>query len=136
MLEGANILCHSDGGGVEFLHQVLHQFKHHGVKSSAGEEDAEDQEDFMIRGTDNLIVAGHVEGDSSTLEVYVYNDVEDALYVHHDILLQSFPLALEWISYDPENDKKGSLVAVGTMEPIIEVIDNEFTVRMRPSNSF
>ena len=74
---------------------------------------AEDEEDFNIRSTDNLILAGHVDGDSSTLEIYIYNDVEDALYVHHDILLQSFSLALEWISYDPENDKKGSLVADG-----------------------
>ena len=36
----------------------------------------------------------------------------------------------------PENDKKGSLVAVGTMEPIIEVIDNQFSILMRSSNSF
>ena len=91
------------------------------LDKNVGGEDEEDIEDFNIRSTDNLILAGHVDGDSSTLEVYVYNDVEDALYVHHDILLQSFPLTLEWLSYDPENDKKGSLVAVGTMEPIIEV---------------
>merc|ERR1712226_505779 len=64
-----------------------------------GEEDEEDKEDFKIRGTDNMIVAGHVEGDSATLEVYVYNDVEDALYVHHDILLPSLPLALEWLAF-------------------------------------
>ena len=91
---------------------------------------------LQIRGTDNLIVAGHVEGDSSTLEVligsshldpilklqvYVYNDVEDALYVHHDILLPSFPLALEWLAFDPESDTRGSLVAVGAMNPVIEV---------------
>ena len=37
---------------------------------------------------------GHVQGDLSTLEVYVYNDVEDAFYVHHDLVLPSFPLAL------------------------------------------
>ena len=33
------------------------------------EEDDEDREDFNIRSTDNLILAGHVEGDSSSLEV-------------------------------------------------------------------
>jgi hypothetical protein len=49
---------------------------------------------LKCRGTDNLILAGHVEGDAAMLEVYVYNDVEDALYVHHDILLPSLPLAL------------------------------------------
>jgi hypothetical protein len=48
----------------------------------------------ICRGTDNLILAGHVEGDSAVLEVYVYNDIEDALYIHHDILLPSLPLAL------------------------------------------
>ena len=48
----------------------------------------------LFRGTDNLLLVGHVEGDCSSLEVYIYNDTEDALYVHHDILLPSFPLAL------------------------------------------
>ena len=98
-----------------------------------GEDDEEDQEDFNIRSTDNLILAGHVEGDSAMVEVYVYNDVEDALYIHHDIMLQSFPLTLEWLSYDPESDKRGSLVAVGTMEPIIEVWDLDLVDSLEPA---
>ena len=113
-----------------------------------GEEDDEDRDDFNIRSTDNLVLAGHVEGDSSTLEVsqtevvrlvkyflqvYVYNDVEEALYVHHDILLPSFPLALEWLSFDPESDKGGSLVAVGTMEPVIDVWDLDLVDCLEPA---
>jgi len=98
-----------------------------------GEDDQEDLEDFQIRGTDNLIVCGHVEGDSSSLEIYVYNDVEDALYVHHDILLPSFPLALEWLSFDPESDTRGSLVAVGSMEPVIQVWDLDLVDCLEPA---
>jgi len=98
-----------------------------------GDEDEEDLEDFKIRGTDNLILAGHVEGDSSTLEVWVYNDVEDALYIHHDILLPSFPMALEWLSFDPESDTRGSLVAVGTMQPVIEVWDLDLVDCLEPA---
>jgi len=98
-----------------------------------GEDDQEDVEDFQIRGTDNLIVCGHVEGDSSSLEVYVYNDVEDALYVHHDILLPSFPLAVEWLSFDPESETRGSLVAIGSMQPVIEVWDLDLVDCLEPA---
>ena len=66
-------------------------------------------------------------------QVYVYNDVEDALYVHHDILLPSFPLALEWLSFDPESDKGGSLVAIGTMEPVIDVWDLDLVDCLEPA---
>jgi len=98
-----------------------------------GDDDEEDVEDFKIRGTDNLILAGHVEGDSSTLEVWIYNDVEDALYIHHDILLPSFPLALEWLSFDPESDTKGNMVAVGTMQPTIDVWDLDLVDCLEPA---
>lgn len=33
-------------------------------------DDADDEEDFEIKPTDNLILVGHVEGDASILEVY------------------------------------------------------------------
>ena len=51
----------------------------------------------------------------------VYNDAEAALYVHHDILLPSFPLAIEWMSFDPGEDVKGNFAAIGSMNPVIEV---------------
>merc|ERR1712038_700278 len=83
-------------------------------------DDASDAEDFRIRPTDNLIVVGHVEGDAAVLEVYVYNDVEDALYVHHDLLLPSFPMAVEWMGLErgaEDGNKRSNLAAVGTMGP-------------------
>ncbi|CAF1080724.1 unnamed protein product [Adineta steineri] len=59
-----------------------------------------DAEDFLIRPDDNLIVAAHIEDDTSSLEVYVYNDKEGYLYVHHDILMLNMPLCLTWFDYD------------------------------------
>jgi len=97
------------------------------------DEDDEDLQDFFIRGTDNLVLVGHVQGDSATLEVYIYNDVEDALYVHHDMLLPSVPLALEWLSFDPESDTKGNLVAVGSMLPQIQVWDLDIVDCLEPA---
>jgi len=99
------------------------------------DEDDEDIQDFFIRGTDNLILVGHVQGDAATLEVYVYNDVEDALYVHHDMILPSVPLALEWLSFDPECDTKGNLVAVGTMLSQIQVWDLDIVDCLEPAFS-
>lgn len=32
----------------------------------------------------------------------VWNEEDDNYYVHHDILMDSFPLALEWMDFDPD----------------------------------
>jgi len=97
------------------------------------QDDEEDNDDFLIRGTDNLVVVGKVEKETSSLEVYVYNDVEDVFYVHHDILLPSIPLALEWLSFDPESDKKGNMVAVSTMLSQIQVWDLDIVDCLEPA---
>jgi len=96
-----------------------------------------DIEDMKIKPTDNLVLVGHVEGNASILEVYVYNDVEDAFYVHHDVLLPSFPMALEWIGYSPEGEggKQGNLVAVGSMGPVIDVWDIDLVDSLEPDFS-
>jgi len=101
-------------------------------------DDASDAEDFRIRPTDNLIVVGHVEGDAAVLEVYVYNDVEDALYVHHDLLLPSFPMAVEWMGLErgaEDGNKRSNLAAVGTMGPVIDVWDLDLVNSLEPDFS-
>ena len=96
------------------------------------EEDVE-REELEIRPTDNLILAGRVEDEVAHLEVYVYEDEADNLYVHHDIMLPAIPLAVEWVSLPPGyagskflrtgNNPAENIAAVGMMEPDIELWD-------------
>jgi periodic tryptophan protein 1 len=52
----------------------------------------------------------------------VWNEDEDNLFVHHDILLDTFPLCVEWIGYDPGSEnQRGNLVAVGSMQPDVSM---------------
>jgi len=37
--------------------------------------------------------------DFSHLDIYLYEEDCDNLYVHHDIILGSFPLCVEWLDY-------------------------------------
>ena len=91
-------------------------------------------EDFIIRETDAVLIGTHSEEEVSHLDVYVYEEDQDNLYVHHDILLPTFPLCLTWLDYHPGNEeKKGSLVAVGTFEPEIELYDLDTIGLVQPT---
>ncbi|KAG9051523.1 hypothetical protein FS837_004033 [Tulasnella sp. UAMH 9824] len=89
------------------------------------DEDEEEAQELEIRPSDNLIIAAKTEDHVSSLEVYVYDESEDNLYAHHDILLPSFPVCLEWLDYPPfsstTDSKTGNYVAVGTLDPDIEI---------------
>jgi len=48
----------------------------------------------------------------SSLEIYIYADKKNNLFVHHDITLSAFPLAIEWLPINPaslleQTSKKG-----------------------------
>jgi len=98
----------------------------------------EEREDLQILATDNLLLAAKVEDELAHLEVYVYEDEADNMYVHHDIMLPAIPLCLEWLDI-PVNkegvDKNGvgNFVAIGTMDPDIEIWDLDTIDCMYPN---
>lgn len=107
------------------------------------ESDDEEREEMQILGTDNLLLAGKVEDEVAHLEVYVYEDEAENLYVHHDIMLPAIPLCLEWLDL-PVGPRHGSsqadlerntgnFVAIGTMEPDIEIWDLDVVDSMYPN---
>lgn len=98
------------------------------VEVNENEEIADDDndseaEDDIIKPTDNLVLVGKVEPDCSSLEVYIFNEEENSLYVHHDFLLPFHLLCIEWFSYDAGSETPGNLCAIGGMEPLIHIYD-------------
>ncbi|KAK2751599.1 hypothetical protein FQN55_000320 [Onygenales sp. PD_40] len=101
------------------------------------DEDDDEREELQILATDNLLLAAKVEDEVAHMEVYVYEDEADNLYVHHDIMLPAIPLCLEWLDIpvgkSAENKTNGNFVAVGTMEPDIEIWDLDIVDCMYPN---
>ncbi|KAI9842365.1 MAG: hypothetical protein M1837_007285 [Sclerophora amabilis] len=102
------------------------------------EDDDEDREELQILSTDNLLLASRIEDEVAHLEVYVYEDEADNLYVHHDIMLPAIPLCVEWLDApvnkaNVDKDSRGSFVAVGTFDPDIEIWDLDIIDCMYPN---
>ena len=91
---------------------------------------AEEEEGYEIKPTDNLICCAKLDGDMSNIEIHLWNADEQDFYVHHDILIDKFPLCVEWLSFDAgdqdeiEGDRTpGNYIALGCMSPQIEIWD-------------
>ncbi|KAI7865661.1 WD40-repeat-containing domain protein [Spinellus fusiger] len=105
------------------------------LKNSVDE--ADERQELEVLPTDNLLLAAKTEDDISHLEVYVFEEKQDNMYVHHDIMLPSFPLCLEWLDFHtgPKlgQETTGNYVAIGTFEPGIEIWDLDMVDVMFPS---
>ncbi|CAD5212785.1 unnamed protein product [Bursaphelenchus okinawaensis] len=102
------------------------------VTKTADSEDEAEQEDLSVKAEDNLVAAAKFEGDDTTLVVYLYNTDGD-FYVHHDYPIAAPILCMEHIKYDPGVEtKKGNLLAVATMNPVIELWDLDIVNAVKP----
>ncbi|KAI9053789.1 hypothetical protein LZ554_002738 [Drepanopeziza brunnea f. sp. 'monogermtubi'] len=108
------------------------------ITMKENEEDDEDREELQILATDNMLLAAKIEDEVAHLEIYVYEDGADNLYVHHDIMLPAIPLCVEWLDLpvgksNVEKDPRANFVAVGTFDPDIEIWDLDTIDCMYPN---
>jgi len=93
------------------------------------EDSEEEKEDYTIKETDALVIAGKIEkNEFSSLEIYLYEEPTCNLFVHHDITLSAFPLSLDWLSVAPasfqgDTHRRGNYAVVGSFLPEIEIWD-------------
>lgn len=77
-------------------------------KQTAGSESEE--EDWCYKPDDVILVATKSKDDMGTLEVWVYEQADDVsggnLFVHHDLVLPSFPLCLALMDFQPDGGSK------------------------------
>ena len=118
-----------------------------GDAAAGGEDstmDSDEEEDTRIKPSDAILLAAHAEDEYSCLEVYVYDREEGSLFVHHDIALPAFPLALAWMGHPPgvgiaasgtaaADVPSGNFVAVGTFEPGIEIWNLDVLEALTPT---
>lgn len=99
--------------------------------------DDEEREELQILPTDSVVLAARIEDEVAHLEVYVYEDGADNLYVHHDVMLPAIPLCVEWVGtrvgQNAGSSEGGNFAAVGTMDPDIELWDLDIVDCMYPN---
>ncbi|KAI8868471.1 WD40 repeat-like protein [Ramicandelaber brevisporus] len=113
-----------------------------GAEEYDSELDLEEDAEIEIEPTDNVLFVSKTEDGISQLEMHVFVEDENRIYVHHDVLLSSMPICCERIDFrvnqqanNSSNNSTaaatasslanipGNYVAVGTLEPTIEIWD-------------
>ena len=81
-----------------------------------------------------MLIAARTTSDLSSLDFHVYDEPNENLYVHHDLMLPSFPLCVEWLDFPSgsSSSASGSYVAVGTFDPSIEIWDADMVDGLYP----
>uniref|UniRef100_A0A7E4ZZY3 WD_REPEATS_REGION domain-containing protein n=1 Tax=Panagrellus redivivus TaxID=6233 RepID=A0A7E4ZZY3_PANRE len=102
------------------------------ITRHADSEDEDEKDDFILKPDDNLVISAKIVKDEPGIDVHVYNEANGDWYVHHDYILDSPPLCIAPIRYDPGQSGKGNLLAVGTFDPIIQIWDLDVVNAIEP----
>ncbi|KAI0492880.1 hypothetical protein KFK09_027156 [Dendrobium nobile] len=104
-------------------------------KGDDEDDDDDEIEDMTIKPTDSVIVCARNEDEVSHLEVWIFEDSGDGdsnMYVHHDVILPAFPLCTAWLDCNLKGGDKGNFLAVGSLEPAIEIWDLDLIDEVQP----
>ncbi|KAK1266792.1 Histone-binding protein MSI1 [Acorus gramineus] len=99
------------------------------------DDDEEEAEDMSIKPTDAVIACVCNEDDVNYLKVSIYEEFDDGesnMYVHHDIILPAFPLCTAWLDFKPKTGDQGNFIAIGSMDPAIEIWDLDIMDEVQP----
>ena len=95
--------------------------------------DLEEESNMDILYSDNMLVICRITENDSCVEFYIYNRNSKSFYVHHDIMLCTYPLCIEWINFDPADGSNGNMVAIGSMDPDITIWDVDIVNVIEPA---
>lgn len=100
-----------------------------------GDPDSESEEGCdEIGDEDKIFMAVSVEEDQCQMELYVYDEDEASMYVHHDVMLDAYPLCCEWLS-GATGGKPGSFAAIGLIDHSIHIWDLEEMDPVEPAGA-
>jgi periodic tryptophan protein 1 len=84
--------------------------------------DSESEDYHAIKPEDLLFVAVSCEEETCSLEMYVFDEEEANMYVHHDFTLDAYPLCVDWLPKTATEDA-GSFAAIGMIDHQIQIWD-------------
>jgi periodic tryptophan protein 1 len=93
---------------------------------------------MTIKPTDLMVVCAYNEDDVNSLQVNLLEETEDGdlnMFVHHEVPLADFPLCTAWMDFNLKGGDKGNFVAVGTMDPAIEIWDLDIVMFLETYNT-
>ncbi|WVQ83160.1 hypothetical protein IAT38_005298 [Cryptococcus sp. DSM 104549] len=101
------------------------------------DDDEIERDELSLLPTDSMVITARTTSDLSSLDFHVYADADENLYAHHDLMLPTFPLCVEWLDFPPGEGpngegKPGSYVAVGSFDPTIEIWDADLVDGLYP----
>ncbi|CCW65989.1 unnamed protein product [Phytomonas sp. Hart1] len=108
-----------DGEANIVVNEMLRDIAGGGADAILDEVESEDEdeiEDTKFKDTDLVFTVGCADPDNPRVELYIYDEPEDNIFLHHDMEISALPLCSSWLT-----DSSMSMLAIGTMMPFIEV---------------